>query len=131
MIARLAIIGSASLAWAAAVQSFDQTSGDPAHGKIVFAEQCALCHSAGPGAGEAGQGPDLGGLVGRKVAGDPEFPYTAALKSQKGAWSAATLDEFLKNPAAMVPGTAMPISVAAPQDRQDLIAYLATTKPLP
>ena len=39
-----------------------------------------------------------------------------------------TLDEFLVNPSAKVPGTAMAGVLTDPQQRADVIAYLATLK---
>ena len=41
-------------------------------------------------------------------------------------WSAETLDEFLTNPSAKVPGTAMAGILSDPQQRADVIAYLST-----
>ncbi len=43
-------------------------------------------------------------------------------------WDVETLNEFLSNPAAKVPGTAMIGMLADPQQRADVIAYLATLK---
>ena len=43
-------------------------------------------------------------------------------------WSAETLDEFLVNPNAKVPGTAMAGILTDPQQRAELIAYLSTLK---
>ena len=43
-------------------------------------------------------------------------------------WSAETLDEFLANPNAKVPGTAMIGILTDPQQRADVIAYLSTLK---
>jgi cytochrome c len=67
------------------------------------------------------------GVVGRK-AGAGDFPYTAALKGSGLTWTPETLDRFLTDPAKVVPGTAMPISLSDAKDRQDLIAYLASLK---
>jgi cytochrome c len=115
----LALAGAAP-AWAAA--------GDAAHGKAAFLGRCGLCHSAGPGVGEAGQGPPLAGVVGRKAASAADFDYTAALRTSGVTWTPDTLDRFLQGPSKMVPGTAMPVAVSDAQVRADLIAYLATTK---
>jgi cytochrome c2 len=103
-------------------------AADAAHGKQVFREQCGLCHAAGPGDGEAGQGPDLAGVVGRRPAGDAGFSYTAELKARTEPWTAATLDTFLANPQAAVPGTAMPVNLADAKERADVVAYLASVK---
>ena len=71
-------------------------------------------------------GPFLGGVVGRKAAAVPGFNYSAAMKSSGLNWDEATLDSFLAAPMKKLPGTSMPVGVAAPKDRADVIAYLAT-----
>jgi cytochrome c len=50
---------------------------DAARGAQVF-ERCAMCHSADKAAGN-GLGPNLFGVVGRKAASLPNFPYSAEL----------------------------------------------------
>jgi cytochrome c2 len=113
-----ATVGPVTLAWAA----------DAPHGKMVFQEQCGLCHTAGA-VGEAGLGPDLTGVVGRKAgAGDATFSYTDALAKSGITWAPDSLDKFLSDPQAMVPGTAMPISLADPKDRADVVSFLASAK---
>ncbi len=42
----------------------------------------------------------------------------------KGPWTPQDLNDFLKNPKAMVPDTAMSITVPRISERADLIAYL-------
>jgi glucose/arabinose dehydrogenase/cytochrome c2 len=98
--------------------------GDASHGGQLFNAQCQLCHNAD---GNGGQGPALGGVVGRK-AGNTSFGYTQALRNARLAWNEATLDRFLANPQALVPGTAMAVRVPRETDRRDLIAYLASLK---
>ena len=99
-------------------------AADAAHGRTLFQQQCGLCHEAGAG----GLGPSLKGVIGRKIAGDAAFAYTPALSAKTGTWSQESLAAFLENPSAAVPGTAMPVQIAAPADRADLAAYLATVK---
>jgi glucose/arabinose dehydrogenase len=106
-------------------------TGDPGRGKTLFQQNCAICHAdtLGPGGEEiAKQGPGLVGIVGRRAAADSNFNYTKALRESGLTWDSATLDRFLANPAALVPGTTMPISTPKPEDRLDLIAYLSTLK---
>jgi cytochrome c2 len=117
-----------ALAAAVAGASWAAPAGDPVHGKEVFASRCGLCHSAGPDEGEAGQGPPLGGVVGRPAASAPGFEYSDALKKAHPLWTPANLDTWLAGPSKMVPGTTMPIAVADPKVRADIIAYLATVK---
>jgi len=73
-----------------------------------------------------GQGPSLTGVVGRKAASLPDYPYSAGLKASGLTWTAANLDLFVQAPAKLVPGTAMRAVVSDPNDRRDLIDYLAT-----
>ncbi|HEX4742324.1 MAG TPA: c-type cytochrome [Caulobacteraceae bacterium] len=96
---------------------------DPAAGQQVYETRCSFCHGEG---GVGGQGPSLVGVVGRKAGSFANFAYTPALKASGLTWTAADLDRFLTNPAALVPGTSMPMSVPDAQERADLIAYLAS-----
>jgi cytochrome c2 len=99
-------------------------AADAAAGRTVFSSQCAGCHAVKPG--QPTMGPFLGGVVGRKAAAVPGFNYSAAMKSSGLTWDEATLDSFLAAPMKKLPGTSMPVGVAAPEDRADVIAYLAT-----
>jgi cytochrome c len=104
-----------------------QAAGDAAKGKLLFSQQCMLCHS--DVAGKEGAAPSLFGVVGRTAASDPGFTnYTAALKASKLTWTRPNLNKFLSGPGDLVPGTAMPINLASPADRANVIAYLATLK---
>ncbi len=103
-------------------------AADAAHGQGIFREQCGVCHAAGDGDGDGGQGPSLKGVIGRKMGGDEGFSYTQAMMDQKGTWSQDSLANFLADPQKVVPGTAMPIKVADPAARADIAAYLATVK---
>lgn len=120
------IIAGAGLALLAASVA---QAGDPAAGKSRFASECSLCHSAEPSDGFGGMGPTLYGLIGKPAAtSDAEFPYTPALKGSKLTWDAETLGRFLAGPDKVVPGTAMPITVADPAAREDLVAYFQSLK---
>jgi hypothetical protein len=74
------------------------------------------------------QGPSLVGVVGRPAGTLPHFTYTDAMKNSGFTWDPATLNHFLTNPMVVLPGTTMPLPVADPQTRADVIAYLATLK---
>jgi cytochrome c2 len=93
----------------------------PARGEKLVEARCAVCHKGGE------QGPPLDGVVGRMVARRRGYAYSSALRSRDASrWDAATLDMFLKDPLAFAPGTRMPIALPDPQERADVIAYLAT-----
>ncbi len=122
----LGVAAAAALA-ASSAHAAGALGGDPAKGAVIFKQQCGLCHSVDPGVENAA--PNLRGVVGRKAAGDARFgTYTPAIKGSKVVWTAASLDSFLGGPAKMIPGTAMPITLADPKQRHDVIAYLASVK---
>jgi glucose/arabinose dehydrogenase len=108
-----------------------QTNGDANHGKALFQLNCAVCHTdtLGPGnVAMAKQGPSLVGVFGRRAGTGPNFNYTKSLKESGLTWDSSTLDRFLTNPNAMVPGTTMAMIVASPADRADVIGYLSSLK---
>jgi cytochrome c2 len=98
--------------------------GDAAAGKAYFSQTCMQCHTADPNEGGGEIGPSLVGLYGRTAGvGDDRFDYSAALKASKLVWNRETLDHFLTDPAAAVPGTTMAVPVPMKADRDNLIAY--------
>lgn len=106
-------------------------TGDPAHGRVLFQQSCAICHPTivGPdNRAMSGQGPGLAGVVGRRAASLSGFTYTKALHASGLKWDPTSLDRFLASPSVAVPGTNMPIMVTAEADRRDIIAYLVTLK---
>jgi cytochrome c len=102
---------------------------DIENGKTVFSQQCGICHSVTSEPGGPALGPNMVGLIGRKAASVKDFTmYSPALKKYGVTWSAKTLDEFLVNPMAKVPGTTMPMMVPDAKTRADVIGYIATLK---
>jgi cytochrome c len=97
------------------------------------AKECELCHNFGKGQG-AKIGPDLYGVVGRKVASEPGFNYSDALKAKGGTWTFDALNVWLTNPRADVPGTLMTFAgIDNEKQRANVIAYLNSNSdgPLP
>ena len=94
--------------------------GDPAHGASLY-QSCMGCHSLD----DNDVGPRHRGVVGRKAGSVSGYAYSAALAKSGLVWSPAALDRWLTNPQKLVPGAKMYFSVAKPQDRADIIAYLA------
>ena len=106
-----------------------QPAGDSSRGKAFFQQSCSICHAdtLGPGNAEiTRQGPSLVGIYGRRAAASSNFSYTKALSESGLTWNASSLDRFLANPVAAVPGTTMPITVPNASDRLDVVAYLST-----
>src|SRR4051794_39269568 len=92
-----------------------------------FSSHCAGCHSTQPG--KNGIGPSLAGVIGRTSGAVPGYTYSPALKNAKIVWEDQTLDKFLQNPAGLVHGTRMFVSVPDAGTRQQIIAYLQALTP--
>lgn len=102
---------------------------DVAKGEKFAQTVCAACHTFNKG-GAAGVGPNLYGIVGDPHAHMKGYDYSAALKSKKGPWTYAELNEWLHKPSAYAPGTKMPFAgIPQPQLRADVIAYLKSISP--
>jgi len=98
-------------------------AGNAAHGKELW-QGCNACHSVD----DNDIGPRHKGVVGRKAGSVADYNYSPALKGSGLTWDAATLDRWLTNPSALVPGTKMYFKLDSPQDRADVIAYLQQLK---
>ena len=98
-------------------------NGDPARGQVLY-QGCMDCHSID----KDDVGPRHRGVVGRRAGSIAGFGYSKALKNSGLTWDEATLDRWLTDPSALVPGTRMFYEVEKPQDRADLIAYLKQLK---
>jgi nitrite reductase (NO-forming) len=100
-----------------------QAAGDAAAGRLVF-RKCQACHSIEPGKNMLG--PSLAGVIGRKAGTEAGFNYSPAMKSADIVWNPQTLDQYLTDPAKVVPGNKMPFpGLKTDHDRADVIAYLA------
>jgi cytochrome c2 len=95
-------------------------------GEALLAERCSGCHQSELVSGNR-IGPNLHGVVGRPIASLRGYPdYSHSLRRKGGVWDRTTLDQFLANPAAFVPGTTMDISgVPSKRDRDAIIDFLA------
>lgn len=105
------------------------TAADATKGATVF-NKCKACHSAAAGAPNR-VGPNLWGLVGRKLGEAEGYKYSAAYTAKKGTvtWDEATLETYLADPKGFIPGTKMAFAgVKDAIERTDLIAYLKTLK---
>jgi cytochrome c len=99
---------------------------DAAHGAEV-AKKCGLCHNFDKG-GPNMIGPNLYGVLGRKVASHEGYDYSDALKAKGGNWDYESINKMITNPNEYVPGTKMAIFPGLPdaKDRADVLAFLRT-----
>ncbi len=111
----------AAIAAATAGTAF--ADGDREQGAKAF-RACAACHSLQPG--DHRTGPSLAGIWGKKAGSTAGFGrYSPALKESAIVWNAETLDRWIKDPKAMVPGNRMAYrGIADNKTRDDLIAFL-------
>jgi nitrite reductase (NO-forming) len=99
--------------------------GDPAAGRLVF-RKCQACHSLESGKNMLG--PSLAGIIGRKAGSEPNYNYSPAMKKADVVWNAQSLDQYLDDPAKLVPGNKMPFpGIKTDHDRADIIAFLASS----
>ncbi len=89
---------------------------------------CRACHSLDP-ADQGLPGPNLSGLIGRKVGSDPAFDYSPVLRKANAdglRWDAERLERFLADPAEMFPGLWMSIGgIADTAERAALVRFLS------
>jgi cytochrome c len=108
---------------AAILVSIPALAGDPKAGATVF-KKCQACHAVGENAKNK-VGPELNGLFGRAAGSVPDYKYSEAMKASGIVWSHEIFAEYIKNPKAMVPGTAMSFpGLKKEKEIEDVIAYL-------
>jgi cytochrome c len=98
---------------------------NPDNGADIF-RKCQACHTPQKG-GPNLVGPNLWGIVGRKVAEAKGFEarYSPAMKGHGGEWTWKRLAEYLHSPAKTIPENKMQFEgVHDNADLADLLAYL-------
>jgi len=98
-------------------------NGDPARGETLY-QGCMDCHAID----KNDVGPKHRGVVGRPAGIIASYDYSKALKNSRLTWDEPTLDRWLTDPSALVPGTKMFFNVPSAKDSADIIAYLAQQK---
>ena len=118
--------GEGASAETAAEPAFDVVfaAADPVAGEKVYGK-CKTCHKID---GKDGTGPHLNGVVGRGRGDVAGFKYSEALLAKKGEpWTPEAIYHFLTDTQAYIPKTKMGLkNIPKPEDRANVIAYLAT-----
>ncbi len=94
-------------------------AADAARGEQLY-QGCQDCHSLDSN----DVGPMHRGVFGRKAGAVADYSYSAALKGSGITWDDKTLDKWLADPQAFVPGTKMFYHLENAQDRTDVIEFL-------
>ena len=121
---RIPLFVSALVGLAAAVTAPAAQAQNAAAGAATFKQQCQMCHVNTAGA-KGFAAPNLWGVVGRKAASEAGYSYSDGLQKAGWTWDPKRLDEWIKNPRAMVPDTKMTfLGVKNDKDRADIVAFL-------
>jgi cytochrome c len=123
IIAMMALLAVAAPALADAVLDARLAAANLKRGQLLYMV-CKACHDV-----EAGLphkvGPNLHGMFGRKAGTAEGFKYTDALVKSGIVWTPETMDAWLKQPGALVPGNGMAFAgIANDADRASLVAWL-------
>jgi cytochrome c len=95
------------------------------------AKVCQTCHTFEKN-GPNRVGPNLFGIVNDHKGEGRGFNFSAAMKAKGGTWTDDDLNQFIANPKAFVPGTAMGFAgIQKDSQRADVIAYLHTLADTP
>jgi cytochrome c len=122
---RFAAALCALAAFAAGAPALGQGISDPGERAFQF---CFSCHSVEANQTEVLSGPNLNGVIGRPIASKAGFDYSPAMKTFGAGkmWTPELIAQFIQDPRAMVPGTAMqkPPGPRSPEERSALLEYL-------
>jgi cytochrome c len=97
---------------------------DPDAGGDVFDTYCSDCHSVSP-KGTNRKGPTLFRVMGRRAGTVPGFDYSPRMRASGIVWNPASLNAYLANPGGAVPGGKMKKGLPKPEDRANVISFLA------
>src|SRR5262249_11402493 len=121
---RLAVVLAMLAGATTAAEAADAARGAPdtARGAQLW-RKCASCHTLDVN-GRDRAGPRLHGIFGRTAGAVPDYNYSDALKKSGIVWTDATLDAYIKDAEAFLPGTKMYGGLSQDEDRADLLAFL-------
>ena len=94
--------------------------GDPQRGAALYEARCGGCHSL-----DANRiGPLHQGVFGRRAGSVADYGYSDALRASIIVWNEHTLDAWLRDPQALIPGQKMGYALQSAAERADIIAWL-------
>jgi cytochrome c len=92
-------------------------------GKTIFVHRCQTCHGV-TGPADSPIGPDLRGIIGRKLGKEGPGMHSRAAVESELVWDRTSLGRFLSAPQTELPGTLMPARVTDPKELDELLDYL-------
>jgi cytochrome c len=118
------VVMTALLCWAHTPAWAEPIGGNAVSGRAIYEAKCSACHSVD----DNRVGPKHAGVLGRKAGGVKDYDYSDALRHSRVIWSPATLRLWLTDPEAVIPGQKMGYRLGLAQERDDVIAFLATLR---
>ena len=109
---------------AAAHTWINPPAGNVLQGAVLYQARCTACHAIDSNK----IGPAHRGVMGRRVGSLAGYKYSNELAQSRLRWTPQTLNAWLEDPEELIKGQRMGFQVDNPQDRADLIAWLATQK---
>jgi cytochrome c len=98
-----------------------QAGGDALRGAALYEARCGGCHSL-----DANRvGPMHRGVFGRRAGSVVNFDYSDALRNAQLVWNERTLDAWLADPQALIPGQKMGYALQSADERAEIVAWLA------
>lgn len=97
---------------------------DVEEGQLAFNNHCRQCHTMDEG--DHRLGPSLHDIVGREAGSASGYGFSSAMAKADIVWDEETLDRYIENPDAVVPGNNMkPYSgITSAEERSKIIAHL-------
>jgi len=92
--------------------------------QVAFNNHCRTCHVTDED--DHRLGPSLHNIIGREAGSAPGYGHSSAMADADIVWDEETLDRFIEDPDAVVPGHNMKpfTGVASAEERAKIIAYL-------
>jgi cytochrome c2 len=85
---------------------------------------CLACHTVSA-EGENGVGPNLRGIIGKRVGTSSGFSYSSAMRNAGFVWTPEKLDEFIREPAKVIPGNFMTLGgIQSVEERKAIVDYI-------
>jgi cytochrome c len=97
-------------------------------GQVAFNNRCRTCHSVREGDNRLG--PSLHNIFGAQAGASGFEAYSQALRSSGHVWNEDTLNKFIANPDAFIPGNNMkPYSgISDEAERKQIVDYLKSAR---
>lgn len=88
--------------------------------EALYGRRCGGCHSLDRNR----IGPRHDAVFGSKAGTAPNYPYSDAVRQSSVIWDEDTLDRWLTNPQALIPGQKMGYRLGNPNERRAIIIFL-------